>query len=91
MTKADIVEKIYNQLGITKKDIANVVDMVFTTMREEILNGNSVKVSGFGNFEVKVRGRRVGRNPKTGEEVIIPPRYVVSFKPSNLFKEEVNA
>ncbi|MGA1863225.1 integration host factor subunit alpha [Deferribacter thermophilus] len=91
MTKADIVEKIYNQLGITKKDIANVVDMVFTTMREEILNGNSVKVSGFGNFEVKVRGRRVGRNPKTGEEVVIPPRYVVSFKPSNLFKEEVNA
>jgi len=91
MTKADIVEKIYNQLGITKKDIANVVDMVFTTMREEILSGNSVKISGFGNFEVKVRGRRVGRNPKTGEEVVIPPRYVVSFKPSNLFKEEVNA
>ncbi|KAA0257307.1 integration host factor subunit alpha [Deferribacter autotrophicus] len=91
MTKADIVEKIYEKLGITKKDIANVVDMVFTTMREEILSGNSVKVSGFGNFEVKVRGRRVGRNPKTGDEVVIPPRYVVSFKPSHLFKEEVNA
>ncbi|MGA1847220.1 integration host factor subunit alpha [Deferribacter abyssi] len=91
MTKADIVEKIYEKLGITKKDIAKVVDMVFTTMREEILSGNSVKVSGFGNFEVKVRGRRVGRNPKTGDEVIIPPRYVVSFKPSHLFKEEVNA
>lgn len=90
MTKAAIVEKIYKELGITKKDIANVVDKVFDLMRDEILSKNNVKVSGFGNFDVKVRGRRVGRNPKTGEEKIIEPRTVVVFRPSQIFKDEVN-
>ncbi|MBZ4643570.1 MAG: integration host factor subunit alpha [Deferribacteres bacterium] len=91
MTKAEIVEKIYEGLGITKKDIADVVDRVFEIMREEILSKNNVKISGFGNFDVKVRGRRIGRNPKTGEEKVIEPRTVVVFRPSQLFKEEVNA
>jgi len=90
MTKAEIVEKIYKELGITKKDIANVVDKVFDLMREEILSKNNVKISGFGNFDVKLRGRRVGRNPKTGEEKIIEPRTVVVFRPSQIFKDEVN-
>jgi integration host factor subunit alpha len=91
MTKADIVEKIYETLGLTKRDIANVVDDVFECLREEILNKNSVKISGFGNFEVKLRGRRIGRNPKTGVETVIAPRNVVVFRPSQLFKDEVNA
>lgn len=90
MTKAEIVEKIYKELGITKKDIANVVDRVFELMKEEILSKNNVKISGFGNFDVKIRGRRVGRNPKTGEEKIIEPRTVVVFRPSQIFKDEVN-
>lgn len=91
MTKADIVEKIYDTLGLTKKDIANVVDDVFDCVREEIMSKNSVKISGFGNFEVKMRGRRIGRNPKTGVETVIEPRNVVVFRPSQLFKDEVNA
>ena len=91
MTKADIVDEIYDSLGLTKKDIANVVDDVFESIREELLNKNSVKVSGFGNFEVKTRGRRIGRNPKTGVETVIEPRDVVVFRPSQLFKDEVNA
>jgi integration host factor subunit alpha len=91
MTKADIVDIIYETLGISKKDIYNVVDSVFTTMKDEILNKRSVKISGFGSFEVKTRGRRIGRNPKTGEEKVIEARTVVSFKPSRLLKEEVNA
>jgi len=91
MTKADIVEKIYEGLGITKKDISTVVDRVFEIMRDEILSKNNIKVSGFGNFDVKTRGRRIGRNPKTGEEKVIEPRTVVVFRPSQLFKEEVNA
>lgn len=90
MTKADIVEKIYESLGLTKRDIANVVDDVFDTLREEILKKNSVKISGFGNFDVKLRGRRIGRNPKTGVETVIEPRNVVVFRPSQLFKDEVN-
>jgi integration host factor subunit alpha len=91
MTKADIVDEIYDSLGLTKKDIANVVDDVFECIREELLGQNSVKISGFGNFEVKERGRRIGRNPKTGVETVIEPRNVVVFRPSQLFKDEVNA
>ena len=90
MTKADIVEQIHDSLGLTKKDIAKVVDEVFTEIREQILNRNNVKISGFGNFEVKKRGRRIGRNPKTGVETVIEPRTVVVFRPSQIFKDEVN-
>lgn len=90
MTKAEIVENVYNSLGITKKDISDVVDSVFDIMKKEMLNKNNVKISGFGNFDVKVRGRRIGRNPKTGVETVIEPRTVVVFRPSQIFKEEVN-
>ena len=90
MTKADLVVLIHEQLGLTKKDIGLVVDSIFEELKGKFLAGESVKLSGFGNFEVKKRGRRVGRNPKTGEEKVIPPRTVVSFKPSQIFKEEVN-
>ena len=90
MTKADIVELIHENLGLTKKDIAKVVDELFNEVRDQILAKNNVKISGFGNFEVKKRGRRIGRNPKTGVETVIEPRTVVVFRPSQIFKDEVN-
>jgi len=90
MTKADIVELIHEKLGLTKKDIAKVVDELFNEVRDQILDKNNVKISGFGNFEVKKRGRRIGRNPKTGVETVIEPRTVVVFRPSQIFKDEVN-
>lgn len=90
MTKADIVELIHERLGLTKKDIAKVVDELFTEVRGKILTKSNVKISGFGNFEVKKRGRRIGRNPKTGIETVIEPRTVVVFRPSQIFKDEVN-
>lgn len=90
MTKADIVESIHGKLGLTKKIIAYVVDDVFERIRADILNAENVKLSGFGNFEVKKRGRRIGRNPKTGVETVIQPRTVVIFRPSQIFKDEVN-
>ena len=90
MTKADIVESIHEKLGLTKKIIAYVVDDVFERIRADILNAENVKLSGFGNFEVKKRGRRIGRNPKTGVETVIQPRTVVVFRPSQIFKDEVN-
>lgn len=90
MTKADIVELIHEKLGLTKKDIAKVVDELFNEVRDQILAKNNVKISGFGNFEVKKRGRRIGRNPKTGVETVIEPRTVVVFRPSQIFKDEVN-
>ncbi len=90
MTKASMVENIHERIGLTKKDIAKVVDDVFNIMREGILKGENIKISSFGNFEVKKRGRRIGRNPKTGVEAVIPPRTVVVFRPSQRFKDEVN-
>ena len=90
MTKADIVDIIHQKYGLTKKDIIFVVDEMFTQLKAALLDGESVKLSGFGNFDVKIRGRRVGRNPKTCVEKIIPPRAVVTFRPSQLFKDEVN-
>ena len=74
MTKADMVESIHREIGLTKKDIALVVDEVFDMIKADILKAENVKISGFGNFEVKKRGRRIGRNPKTGEETVIEPR-----------------
>ena len=74
MTKADMVENIHSKLGLTKKDIAKVVDEVFEMIKTDILKAENVKISGFGNFEVKTRGRRIGRNPKTGEESHLFPK-----------------
>ena len=85
-----MVENIHSKLGLTKKDIAKVVDEVFEMIKTDILKAENVKISGFGNFEVKTRARRIGRNPKTGEETVIEPRTVVVFRPSQIFKDEVN-
>lgn len=85
-----MVENIHSKLGLTKKDIAKVVDEVFDMIKTDILKAENVKISKFGNFEVKTRGRRIGRNPKTGEETVIEPRTVVVFRPSQIFKDEVN-
>ena len=67
-----------------------LVDEVFDMIKTDILKAENVKISGFGNFEVKKRGRRIGRNPKTGEETVIEPRTVVVFRPSQIFKDDVN-
>lgn len=90
MTKAEIVETINQELGISKKTVASVVDCVFNEIKEQLLKEEPVKLSGFGNFVVKTRGQRIGRNPKTLEETIIPPRKAVTFKASKSMKDEVN-
>lgn len=90
MTKADIIDNINSKLGLTKKDIGKIVDDVFDRMRESILEDDNVKISGFGNFEVKKREARVGRNPTTGEKIVIKPRKVLIFKASKTLKAVVN-
>lgn len=90
MTRIDMIESIHDKLGLTKNDIALVIDEAFNIMKENILQGNDVKIQGFGNFLVKKRGRRMGRNLKTGEEKVIEPRNVVTFKPSRILKNSVN-
>ncbi len=90
MTKADIVDSVYERVGITKKEATDYVDAVFEAMKETLENGDELKVSGFGKFEVRKKGERVGRNPRTGVEIMIPERKVLRFKVSQVLKDQLN-
>ena len=90
MTKADIVEKIHTTTGLSKKDSGEMLESVFAIMKESLEAGESIKVSGFGNFEVKQKDARRGRNPQTGETITIEARKVLTFKPSTLLRQAVN-
>lgn len=90
MTKAAIVNDVYQRVGVTKKEAAEYVEAVFETMKDTLEDGEEVKISGFGKFEVRQKGERVGRNPRTGEEIMIPERKVPRFKVSQVLKDELN-
>ena len=90
MTKAGIVNSVYERVGVTKKEAAEFVEAVFETMKETLEDGDSIKVSGFGKFEIRQKGERVGRNPRTGVEIMIPRRKVLRFKVSQVLKDELN-
>ena len=92
MTKADIVENVYEKLGgFTKKEAADMVDTVFEAIKDTLAKGEKLKVSGFGNFVVREKTERVGRNPQTGEEITISARKVLTFKPSQVLKSSLNS
>jgi integration host factor subunit alpha len=90
MTKADIVEKIYERVGFSKKESAELVELVFDIMKGTLEKGEKIKVAGFGNFEVKEKADRRGRNPQTGDEIIISARKILTFKPSQVLKSLIN-
>ena len=90
MTKADIIEKIQTATGLTKKDSAEIMEAVFSIMKSTLESGENLKISGFGNFEVKQKNDRLGRNPQTGEAITIAARQVLTFKPSTLLKQAIN-
>jgi len=90
MTKAEIVERVYERVGFSKKEAADIVELVFDLMKETLENGEKIKVSGFGNFIVKEKRARRGRNPQTGEEIEIAPRRVLTFRPSQTLKKLLN-
>lgn len=90
MTKADIVEGVYKSVGFTKKESTEIVELVFETIRQTLENGVTVKISGFGNFVIRKKKSRMGRNPQTGEEIKISPRKVLTFKPSQVLKKSIN-
>jgi integration host factor subunit alpha len=90
MTKADIVERIYEKTRASKKDASEVVDVVFELIKSRLERGEKVKLSGFGNFVVHEKRPRKGRNPQTGEEIIISGRRVLSFKASQILKNTIN-
>lgn len=91
MTKVDIVNAVYSRVGgFSKKESAELVDLLFDTIKETLGRGERVKVSGFGNFVLRDKHARRGRNPQTGEAITIDSRRVLAFKPSALLKGELN-
>jgi integration host factor subunit alpha len=90
MTKADIVEQIYEQVGFSKKESAELVEKVFDAIKDTLAMGEKVKISGFGNFVVRCKNSRKGRNPQTGEEILLEARRVLTFKPSLVLKNILN-
>ncbi len=90
MTKADIVEHIYERVGFSKKESAELVERVFDIIKDTLARGEKVKISGFGNFVVREKNARKGRNPQTGEEIRLDARRVLTFKPSLVLKTVLN-
>jgi|TARA_R110002020_G_scaffold15611_1_gene55717 integration host factor subunit alpha len=90
VTRADLCEAVYQKVGLSRTESADLVEMVIHEIAETLVNGDPVKLSSFGTFAIREKGERVGRNPKTGEEVPIAPRRVMVFKPSNVLKKKIN-
>lgn len=90
MTKADIVERIAEKIGCTKKEAIEYVEAVFALIKSTLETGEKLKIAGFGNFKVKQKADRRGRNPQTGETITIEARRILSFKPSAVLKSAIN-
>jgi integration host factor subunit alpha len=91
MTKADIISRIYEKIGFSKKDATDVVEATFDIIKVCLEKGEKVKISGFGNFVVNTKRPRKGRNPQTGDEIIIVGRKVLTFKASQILKKSLNS
>src|SRR3954462_2882791 len=91
LTKAEMAEALFNQLGLNKREARELVDLFFEELRASLESGEQVKLSGFGNFDLRDKNQRPGRNPKTGEEIPISARRVVTFRPGQKLKARVEA
>ena len=91
MTKADLVEIIYEKVGLSKKEAKDIVEEIFVILKDTLRNGEKIKISGFGNFTVKEKKPRRGRNPQTGDDIEISARRVLTFKASQILKEFINS
>ena len=90
VTRAHLAETIYTQVGLSRNESSDLLEDVLDRISAALEAGESVKISGFGTFSVRQKGRRIGRNPKTGQEVPILPRRVLVFRPSHVLRAEVN-
>jgi len=90
MTKTEIAENIHAGTDLTKKESAELMEAVFAIMKSTLESGESLKISGFGNFEVKQKKDRRGRNPHTGDSITIEARRILKFKPSGILKQAIN-
>ena len=91
LTKADMAESLFEELGLNKREARELVDLFFEDMRSALGSGEQVKLSGFGNFDLRDKNERPGRNPKTGEAVALSGKYVPHFKPGKDLRERVDA
>ena len=89
VTKADIVERVYKEAGFSKKEAADLVDLIFKVIKDTLSRGEKVKISGFGNFSIRDKATRMGRNPQTGEAMPISARRVLTFKPSQILRDDI--
>ena len=90
VTRAHLGEAVYQEVGLSRDESSGLLEMVLDLMSDALVRGESVKISSFGSFLSRQKGQRIGRNPKTGEEVLILPRKVLVFKPSQVLKAQVN-
>ncbi len=90
MTKLELIKIMAEKMGITHKESAEAINLIIESMTEALSKGESIKIKGFGVFNIKEFGEKIARNPKTGEKVVVPPRKVVRFKPGKELKEMVN-
>jgi integration host factor subunit alpha len=90
MTKVDIISSVYEKVGFSKKEAVRVVEIIFDIMKESLERGEKIKISGFGNFIVRKKRTRRGRNPQTGDDIEISARRILTFKPSQVLKNDLN-
>ena len=91
LTRMDLSEAVFREVGLSRNESAQLVERVLDLMSDALVEGEQVKISSFGTFSVRSKTARIGRNPKTGEEVPISPRRVLTFRPSHLMKDRVAA
>lgn len=90
LTKAELIDSVYEKVGFSKKEAADLVELVFESMKEELCRGQSIKISGFGKFRVRAKKSRMGRNPQTGQAMEISARKVLTFTPSRILRDGIN-
>ena len=90
LTRMDLSESVFREVGLSRNESADLVESVLEKISASLVAGEQVKISSFGTFSIRHKNARVGRNPKTGEEAPIPPRRVLTFRPSNLMKDRVS-
>ena len=91
LTRADLSEAVYREIGLSRTESAEIVERILNEICGSLVEGNHVKLSSFGTFTVRDKGGRIGRNPKTGEEVPITPRRVLVFRPSHVLRQKVDS
>lgn len=90
MTRADLAESVYEQVGLSRNESSDLVELVLEEISKALIGGKNVKISSFGSFSIREKGERIGRNPKTGVEVPILPRKVLVFRASHVLKDRIN-